>query len=153
MRVGISFSPDALQKHFEWRHSQLQTQCAVAIVRIEPVMAGLQAHASGHQDRLVTGAADLEEDPVLAFHLNFFVIEPTRQVHRAEDLQHLFAAETRLWALVLLLLPATRPNRFDWRGRDWLDWRRSCGFRLWLCNGVRSERPFGQFALGFLYES
>ncbi len=65
----------------------------------------------------MTGAADLEEDPVLAFHLNFFVIEPTRQVHRAEDLQHLFAAETRLWALVLLLLPATRPNRFDWRGR------------------------------------
>ena len=36
-------------------------------------------------------AADLKEDLVLAFELNFFVVESARQIHRAIDVQHLFA--------------------------------------------------------------
>src|SRR5207245_4084995 len=75
---------------------------AVAIVRIEPIIARLQAHSRRHQDRLVTSAANLKKDAVLVFHLNLFVVEPPRQVHRAEDLQHLFAAELRELTLPLL---------------------------------------------------
>jgi len=54
MRVGISLSADTLQKHFQWRHPHLQTQRAIAIVGIEPIVARLQTPARGHQDRFVT---------------------------------------------------------------------------------------------------
>ena len=31
----------------------------------------------------MTGAADLEEDLVLSFELDLFVVEPAREIHRA----------------------------------------------------------------------
>ena len=73
----------------------------------------------------MSGAADLKEDPVLALHLDFFVVQPAREIHRAKDLEHLFGAERgllllpRLWPLLLF---AARRDRADgrWCG-DWLD--------------------------------
>ena len=41
----------------------------------------------------MTSAADLKKDFVLIFELNFFVVDPARQIHRPVDLQHLFAGQ------------------------------------------------------------
>src|SRR5258708_5243854 len=152
MRVGISLSADTLQKHFQRRHPQLQTQCAIAIVGIEPIVARLQTHARGHQDRFVTGAADLKEDPVLAFHLDFFVVQAAREIHHAKDLQHLFTAEIRSLMWFLRLSVAVR-HRLDRRcrggPRNWVNRR----LRFRLRNSLRGERLFRQIAFGLFYQS
>ena len=149
MRVWIGFGADTLQQHLERRHAELQAQRAVAIVRIEPIIARLQAHSRRHQDRLVTSAANLKKDAVLVFHLNLFVVEPPRQVHRAEDLQHLFAAELRELAFALF-------RRFCW-----FSYGRKNGFddgngsRSRLGPGDRFGREgfLGEFAFGLSYQS
>ena len=43
-------------------------------------------------------AANLEEDSVLIFELNLFVVNAPRHVHRAIDAEHLLAVETALLA-------------------------------------------------------
>ncbi len=83
VRVGICFGADSGEQLFERRHSQLQTECAIAIVRIEPVVTRFQDDACGNKHRLMTRTADLEEDPVLSLHLDLFVVDTTRQIHRA----------------------------------------------------------------------
>ena len=58
---GIWRPPDAgsvggahgLQQHLVRRDAQGQAQRAIAIVRIEPIVAGAQHHAGGHLDGLV----------------------------------------------------------------------------------------------------
>jgi hypothetical protein len=55
---------------------------AIAIVRIEPVVAGLEDHPGRREDRLVPRAADLEEDEALVLHLDLAVVETPRQQHR-----------------------------------------------------------------------
>ena len=123
VRSRIRFGAHRLQKLFERRHAELQTERAIAIVGIEPIVTRLQAHAGRNQNRLMTGAADLEENPVLALHLNFFVVEPPREIHRAIDFQHFFAAETRAFG---------RPNNRDCgrrlRGSRFRALRRGHGF-------------------------
>ena len=101
----------------------------------------------------MAGAADLKEDAVLALHLNFFVVEPARKIHRAKYLQHLFATKTRF---LLLWLSTTAP-------RHGLDC--SHGRRLRLAGGLelglRRRRRYSlgresflrKFAFGFLYQS
>src|SRR5882762_5378527 len=128
MRVWIGFGADALQEHLQRRHPQLEAQRSIAIVGIEPVIARLQTHARGHKDRFVAGAADLKEDPVLTLHLDFFVIEPARLIHRAKNLEHLLAAELRF-----LGLPGARWYGFD-RGPS-----SSRRLRLWRGHSLCSE--------------
>jgi hypothetical protein len=48
-------------------------------------VAGAQRHARGHQDGLVAGAADLEEDLVLPLELDLAVVDPPGQIHRPVD--------------------------------------------------------------------
>ena len=63
----------------------------------------------------MAGTANLKEDAVLALHLDFFVVEPPRRVHRAKDLQHLFATEP--WLFLRLGLRSTATTHwFDCGG-------------------------------------
>ena len=80
---GSSFAPDGAQQHLERRHAEREAERAVAVVRIEPVVAGLQRHAGGDEHRLVAGAADLEEDQALVLELDLLVVDLPRQHHRA----------------------------------------------------------------------
>ena len=73
--VGIVLGADGAEQHLERRHAQGEAQGAIAIVGMEPVVAGLQHHAGGGEHGFVPGAADLEEDQALVFELNLFVIQ------------------------------------------------------------------------------
>jgi len=79
--AGIEAAPDGREQHLERRDAELQAQCAVAIVREEPVVGRPQREPRGDLDRLVAGAADLEEDLALLFELDLLVVELTRQQH------------------------------------------------------------------------
>src|SRR5438309_6282261 len=149
VRTRIGFSADTLQQHLERRHAKLQAQRAIAIVRIEPVVTRLQAHSRRDQDRFMTSAANLKEDAVLVFHLNLFVVEPPRLIHRAKHLQHLFAAE--LWQFAFALF--RRSYWFSYGRRSGFDdsnWSRS---RLGPGDRFGREGFLGQFAFIFSYKS
>ena len=149
MRIWIGFSAHAFQKHFKRRHAKLQTQRAIAIVGIEPVVTRFQAEARGRQNRFMTGAADLKEDPVLPLHLDLFVVHPPRHVHRAEDLQHFFRADL---SLLLSLRFAAAPHRLNCRS-SFQNRRRRRRFRLSFRDGLCGEGRFRQSAFGFLDQS
>ena len=90
MGIWIASAPDRREQLLERRHPKLQTQRAVAIVWIEPIVAWLQDDAGSNQDSFVSSATDLEKDFVLTLELNLFIVDPSRQIHRAIDLeQHL----------------------------------------------------------------
>ncbi len=56
-------------------------------------MAGPQHHARGHLDGLVPGAADLEENPVLALQRHLAVVQAAGGVHQAEGADELLRRE------------------------------------------------------------
>ena len=93
--AGSSFEPDGREEHLVGRDAEREAQRAVAVVGIEPVVAGLQQHAGRGEDRLVTGAADLEVDQALVLELDFLVVEPPRQQHRAVGAEQVVPADAR----------------------------------------------------------
>ena len=72
----------------------VQAERAIAVVRIEPVVAGAQVHAGRVEHGLVAGAADLEEDQALVLELDLLVVEPPRQQHRAVGAEQILARQT-----------------------------------------------------------
>jgi hypothetical protein len=71
-----------LQQHLLHRVAQREAQRTVAIVGIEPVVAGLQSHARRHQKGLVAGAGDLEKDLLLPLEQDLAIVRAARQVHQ-----------------------------------------------------------------------
>src|ERR1051326_1609363 len=96
----------------------------------------------------MAGAADLKKDAVLALHLNFFVVELPRQIHRAENLQHLFATEARLFRWFRF---ATTAQRLDCPSD--LQHRRRGSFWFGPRYAFSGEGFFGQSTLGFFNQS
>ena len=88
---GSSLAPTADRNISSGVMPSVEAQRAVAIVREEPVVAGLQRQAGGHHDGFVAGAADLEKDQALVLELDFLVVDPARQQHGAVDVEHLVA--------------------------------------------------------------
>jgi len=76
----------------------LQAECAVAVVRVEPVVAGLESQPRGDEHGLVPCARNLEEDFVLPLELNLLVVNAPRQVHRAVDADKFVAAQAPILA-------------------------------------------------------
>ncbi len=95
-RTGIVGGAHGLQQHFVGGGTQGEHQRAVAIIRIEPVVSGLEAEAGGHADGLVAGARDLEEDLLLAFEQDFAVVDPPRRVHHPIGIDELLAGQARI---------------------------------------------------------
>ena len=91
--VGIVLGPDGAEQHLERRHAERQAQRAIAIVGIEPVVAGAEVRRGRHQHGLVSGAADLEEDLTLVLELDFLVVEPPREEHQAVGRDQGFARQ------------------------------------------------------------
>ena len=79
--------------HRGWPQCERQAQRAVAVVRVDPILAGAQRHAGGHLERLVPGAADLEENPVLPLQRHLAVVQPAGGVHQAECPDELLRCE------------------------------------------------------------
>ena len=84
---------DGAEQHLERRHPERQTQGSIAIVRVEPVVPGLEVHAGRHEHGFVPGAADLEEDQALVLELNLFVVEPPGHDHRPVRTEQIFTGE------------------------------------------------------------
>src|SRR5260370_24577672 len=80
-----------IQKQFVRRHAQREYQGAVAVIRIEPVIAAFHRHARGHQQRLVPGARDLKINFLLALEHDLPVVYPAGEKHQAIDFDALLA--------------------------------------------------------------
>src|SRR5204863_8382660 len=91
--AGIFLRPDGGEQQVERRHPELEAERAIAVVGEEPVVARFEGEASGDEDGLVAGAADLKEDPALVLELYFLVVESARQEHAAVHGQQLVATE------------------------------------------------------------
>src|SRR5207244_1522880 len=83
-----------LQKHFERGRAQAETQGAVTIVGIEPVVGRFKGERCGYADGLVAGAGDLKEDFLLALEEDLPVVQPPGQVHGPISLDELVARKT-----------------------------------------------------------
>src|ERR1035441_9102737 len=81
---GVRRRAHRLLQHLARRHPERETQSAVAIVRIEPIVRGAHRHPRRHLDRLMPGAGNLEVDAVLPLQRHFAVVQPPRCVHQAE---------------------------------------------------------------------
>src|ERR1700674_3351475 len=118
MGVWILFGSYRGKQLLKRCHAELETERAIAIVGVEPIVAGFQHHSGGDEYGLVSRATDLEEYLVLTLKLNLFVVEPARQIHGAKHLEHLFGREA--WdfaARGFIALPWPR----QWlRGAAWL---------------------------------
>ena len=79
-RGRIVAGPDRLQEHLVGGDAELEDQGAVPVVRVEPVVSGLQDHPGGRANRLVPHAVDLKVDLVLALELDLFVVEAAGEV-------------------------------------------------------------------------
>ena len=82
-RIGFRAHP--LQKHFVGSDAEHEHQGAIAIVREEPIVGGLQNQTRGREDGFVACAADLKEQSVLALELDLAIVETAREKHRAID--------------------------------------------------------------------
>ena len=88
-RVGILGGADRREEHLRRGHAETETERAIAIVGIEPVVGGAEGFARSHQDSFVPGARDLEEDLVLALELDFLVVDASRQEHQPIHLEQI----------------------------------------------------------------
>jgi hypothetical protein len=98
VRVGVGLGADGREELFERRHAELEAEGAVAVVGVEPVVAGAQGEPGGGEHGLVARARNLEEDFVLPLELNLLVVQAPRQVHRPVDAHHLVASQTPVLA-------------------------------------------------------
>jgi hypothetical protein len=92
-RTRIGCGADRLEQHRERRQTQRQGEGAVAIIRVKPVVAGLQNETRGHLDGFVTRPADLKKDPVLPLQEYFPVIQQARGLHQTESVDQGFRFE------------------------------------------------------------
>ena len=82
-RLRLVFRPYRLQQHDEGGQAQLQTERAVAIIRIKPVVARPQVQGGGQVERLMPYTIDLKIDAILSFQLDFLVVQFSRKIHGA----------------------------------------------------------------------
>ena len=65
-----------VQQHLRGGHAQLETERAIAVVRVEPIVrTARRRNPAAVEDCFVPGAGDLEEDLVLSFELDFLVVQ------------------------------------------------------------------------------
>ncbi len=108
--VGIVGRAYGFQQLLVRRHAQGKAERAVAIVGIEPVVAGAQHHSGGNQQRFVSRARDLKEDLLLALEQDLAVVDPARHVHQPVDFDQLLGGEPFIFRI-------------------------GSGFRLYFCGG------------------
>ena len=82
--AGSSAAPTACSSISEGRDPEREHERAVAVVGEEPVVAGAQVTGEAEQQRLVTGARDLEERAVLLAQRDLAVVEAARHERQAE---------------------------------------------------------------------
>ena len=92
--TGVVARAHRLQQHVVGGRSQGQAERAVAVIRIKPVVAGLQGKGCGHAHGFMAGAGNLEEDLLLALQHDLPVVHPPGGIHVAVGFDQLLAGET-----------------------------------------------------------
>ena len=82
-RRRVVAGPHGLEQHLVRRDAQRQAECPIAVIGKEPVVGRTQHRSRSHEDRLMAGAADLEEDPALVLELDLLVVQFAGQHHPA----------------------------------------------------------------------
>src|ERR1700732_3568775 len=72
---GIGFGSYGREQHIFRRHTQSETQRAIAIIGEKPVVAGLEQQAGSSLNGFVSGARDLEIDFILPLEKDFPVVD------------------------------------------------------------------------------
>src|SRR5277367_7200084 len=99
----IGSRADGLQQQFFDGAAEGQAKSAVAIVREEPVIAGLERQARRNQQSLVSGPGNLEKDLLLPFEHDLPVVSAPREIHEAVDLNQSLEIEAGYLACFALL--------------------------------------------------
>ena len=118
---------DRPEQHLVRGRPQSQAEPAVAVIRVKPVVGGLEGQSSGDAERFVAGAGDLKVDFLLPLEQDFAVIHPARHVHEAVGVDELLGRQT---FVRLFLDSRLRPSRCPDRCPD-----RRHEFGLSLRNG------------------
>ena len=84
-RGRVRRSADSLQQHLFRSHSEHQTQGAITVVGIEPIVSRPHHHACRGLDRFVPCATDLKVDSILPLEQNFFVVDAAGSVDHPEQ--------------------------------------------------------------------
>src|SRR5581483_4010032 len=84
---------DGLKQHFVWRCAKGEAECAVAIVRKEPVVGGLQSKTGCGGNTFVASTGNLKEDFLLALKHDLAVVKTARGVHDAVNIDELLAGK------------------------------------------------------------
>ena len=77
-RSGVGGGGGGCHELLERSHADSESECAIAIIRKEPVMAGRKLHRRRHEHGFVTGTVDLKKNFVLSLELNLAVIDSAR---------------------------------------------------------------------------
>ncbi len=81
--VWVGLRANRAEQHFKRRHAKLQTQGAVAVVSVKPIIARTERKPRRRQDGFMSGAADLKKNFILSLELNFLVVNAPGEIHRA----------------------------------------------------------------------
>lgn len=82
-RGWILSRADGLEQHLLRSYAERQTEGPIAVIRIDPVLPRPQNQRGGNLHGLVSGAANLEKNAILALERDLAIIEPAGQMHRA----------------------------------------------------------------------
>src|SRR6266478_6312927 len=93
-RAGIFGRAHRLQKHVVGRNAQPQAKSPITVVRIEPVVAGLQRERGSYSDGLMASPGNLKENLLLALEHDLPVVDAPGRVHNPVGFDHLLAGKT-----------------------------------------------------------
>ncbi len=91
--AGIVSRAHGVQEHFVRSGTQRETERAVPIVRIEPVVTRLQGKSRGHAHRFMPRAGDLEEDLLLTLEHDLPIVDAPGGEHDAISFNQLLGGE------------------------------------------------------------
>jgi len=93
---GVIGSAGGLLEHFVRGDAEREAKGAIAIIKVEGVVAGAESEAGRDLDGLMACSADLKVDAVLAFEDDFAIVKAAGGIHEAEGADELFRIEARI---------------------------------------------------------
>ena len=117
-RRGVARSADALQEHLFGRHAEGEAEGAVAVIGVEPIVAGFERHTGGGLSGFMTGGTDLKVDAVLPLHEDFAVVDQAGAQHVPVGLHELLAGEVARAEVALRRGRVGRERSERWLGGD-----------------------------------
>src|SRR5258708_7402279 len=91
--AGVVRGTDCAEEHFIRCAAEGEAQSAVAVIRVEPVVGGLESQAGSYAESFMACARDLEEDFLLALEQDLAVVNAARHVHEVVVVDELLRSQ------------------------------------------------------------